>query len=72
MGIYAVAAVAALAGAAASGAFSDGPGSPPAPKPMPTTDDKAVQDARRRSLAEQLGRRGRQSTILSQDDKLGG
>lgn len=65
-------AVGALVGAAAGGAFSKGPGAPPPPKPMPTTDDEAAQTARRRSLAEQYSRRGRQSTILSDGDSLGG
>ena len=40
-----------------------------APKVMPTPDDEAMRRARRRSLASQLGRRGRQSTILSQGDE---
>ena len=44
------------------------PSAPPAPTPptpMPTPDDQQVQEAQRRSLAEQLARRGRASTILS-------
>lgn len=41
------------------------------PKVMPTPDDQAMQRARRRSLAEQYGRRGRTSTILTDDDSLG-
>lgn len=40
-----------------------------APPVMPTPDDDAMRRARRRSLAAQLGRRGRQSTILSQGDE---
>lgn len=36
------------------------------PEPtMPTPDDEAVRRARRRSIARQLGARGRQSTILT-------
>ena len=38
---------------------------------MPTIDDVAVQAAKRRSLLEQISRRGRASTILT-TDKLGG
>ena len=48
---------------------------PEIPKPitMPTIDDAAVQAAKRRSILEQISRRGRASTILtSQTDKLGG
>lgn len=44
------------------------PPPPLAPPPvMPTPDDRAVRDARRRSLAQQYMRRGRDSTVLSQD-----
>jgi len=45
-----------------------------APEPvMPIADDEAVREARRRSIAAQMGRGGRQSTILSDDStKLGG
>ncbi len=44
-----------------------------APPTMPTPDDKAVEAARKRSIAAQVARRGRQSTILSQnDDAVGG
>ena len=43
---------------------------PVAPPPvMATPDDQQVQDARRRSLALQMGRQGRASTILSQSDQ---
>jgi hypothetical protein len=65
----------AVAGAAAGGAFSKKPDPAEAPKPtvMPVINDAAVANARRRSLAQQLGRRGRQSTILTaEEDKLGG
>ena len=34
---------------------------------MPTQDDKAIQDARRRALAMQMARGGRASTILTSD-----
>ena len=40
---------------------------------MPTPDDDAIRQARRRSIIQQMGRRGRASTILTGDsDKLGG
>ncbi len=47
------------------------------PPVMPTPDDAAVRSAQRRSIAAQLARRGRQSTILTDplgggDSKLGG
>lgn len=47
---------------------------PVAPPPvMPTVDDAAVKKAKRKSLAAQQSRQGRQSTILtSADDALGG
>lgn len=39
---------------------------------MPVVDDKAVQDARRRMLAQQMARGGRASTILtSEKETLG-
>lgn len=43
-----------------------------APAVMPTPDDDAVNQARRRKAAELQSRGGRASTILSQDEKLGG
>lgn len=46
-----------------------------APTTMPTPDDKAVQDAKKKSIIEQLANRGRASTILTDqnnDQKLGG
>ena len=43
-----------------------------AAKAMPTPDDSLARKARRRSLAEQMQRRGRASTILTADDTLGG
>lgn len=47
---------------------------PKVPKPvvMPTPDEDAINAIKRRSLAEQFGRRGRASTILTNtDDTLG-
>lgn len=45
----------------------------PAPEPvMPLPDDEKVMAAKRRSLAEQMKRRGRASTILTAEDTLGG
>lgn len=38
---------------------------------VPSPDDASANDARRRSIAQQLARRGRASTILS-DDATGG
>lgn len=41
------------------------------PKPViPVADDKAIQDAKRRSISDQIRRRGRASTILT--DTTGG
>lgn len=42
------------------------------PTPLPTTDDAKVMAARKKVIAEQKARQGRQSTILSQDETLGG
>lgn len=39
---------------------------------MPLPDDEAVKLAKRRSIAAQMGRGGRSSTILSDGDSLGG
>lgn len=36
--------------------------------PMPTPDDKAVADAKKRSIAAITARQGRASTILTGDD----
>lgn len=49
----------------------------PPPPVMPTPDDKAVEAAKRRSIAAQIARRGRQSTMLTDpvtggSDTLGG
>lgn len=44
-----------------------------APQVMPLADDDSVLRARKRSLAAQMKRGGRSSTMLSSDsDKLGG
>lgn len=43
------------------------------PAVMPTPDDDAIRLARRRSIAQQLSRSGRQSTMLTPaGSKLGG
>lgn len=63
------------AGAASAGVSalaSKGAAPPPAPKPIPMPDPQAQQDAQRRSLVAQLSRRGRESTILTDNgDSLG-
>lgn len=66
-----VSAVAAgAAGAAVSSALAPSPPGIIPPKPMP--DQRAVDTARRRSLQEQVQRRGRASTILTDSgDTLG-
>ena len=38
------------------------------PTVMPTADDAAVRAAKRKAASKQIGRSGRQSTILSEDD----
>lgn len=44
-----------------------------APKVMPLPDDEAVRRAKKQSILRQMGRGGRQSTMLTGDgDKLGG
>jgi len=71
-----------IAGAAASAIFtslfSDKPSAPPEPptpeKPaeMPVASSDAVAATKRRSIAAQVARRGRASTILTEpDEKLG-
>lgn len=46
---------------------------PAAPKAvMPTADDDAVREAKRRQIAELQARGGRASTVLTDDNKLGG
>ena len=62
-----------------SGIFGDeeepAPPPPPpvieAPPIMPVPDDRAMQETRRRSISRQLARRGRRSTILSDDPVTG-
>lgn len=44
---------------------------PAAPAVMPTPDDESVRMARKRAIVQQMGRRGRSSTILT-GDRLGG
>lgn len=45
----------------------------PGPQIMPLADDEAVKRARRRSVADQMQRGGRTSTMLSgESDTLGG
>lgn len=41
---------------------------PEGPKVMPLADDEAVRRAKRASLAQQMARGGRSSTILSGDE----
>ncbi len=53
------------------------PAPAPAPKPepvtpMPTPNDKAVQDAKKKSIAAITARQGRASTILTGNDSAGG
>lgn len=63
-----------------SGLFGgDEPVSAPPPAPaveppavMPLPDDDAVAKARKRSIAAQMRRRGRQSTIMTQTDPVSG
>lgn len=82
-GITEIAAAAGLLGSAASVGNvlfggKDAPQTPQLSKPetMPTPDDDAARNAKKRSLAAQAQRRGRQSTILSDPlsggDLLGG
>lgn len=51
------------------------PPAPPPPAVMPTPDDAAIQAAKKKQLAADMARSGRQSTIMSDttnEDKLGG
>lgn len=43
----------------------------PTPTVMPTPDNAAIQSAQQAQLAGAMARSGRQSTLLSQNDKLG-
>lgn len=48
------------------------PKMPEPPKPTPMADEDAVRTAQRRAAAQVRQRGGRQSTILSDGDRLGG
>lgn len=51
------------------------PDAAPAPMPVPLPDDQAQVQAKRRSISDQIARRGRASTILTDansGDRLGG
>lgn len=53
---------------------SSSPGAMPAVPPpitMPIANDQAAADAKKRSIAEQIARRGRASTILTGDTDAG-
>lgn len=59
-----------------AGLFMNKQKSAPAPvieKPavMPTPDDESAKLAKRRSIAQQIGRSGRESTFLTSGDELG-
>ncbi len=73
MGLVTMVASQALSGGGSAPHVQAAP-TPLAPQTMPTVDSSAVQKAQSQSLEEQLARRGRASTILSQSgttDKLG-
>lgn len=72
LGISEIAALASATAAVGNTVISARKGSPTLPKPtvMPTADDEASRLAAQKSIADQLSRRGRASTILS-DDTLG-
>lgn len=62
---------------AKKGGRGEEPAAPTQSKPtvMPTPDDQAVQQAKRRQIASDVARRGRASTILTESassEKLGG
>jgi len=63
-------------GSALMGALNkpDAAAPPPVEPATPMPDEEALKKARRRSISAQLGRRGRQSTILTDTggDALGG
>lgn len=66
-----------VAGKVASKALGKSKSAEPPPAPsqpivMPTTDDEEVRRARRRAIAERMQRGGRSSTILTDQDTLGG
>lgn len=61
-----------LAASVASPRSTTAPTPAPGPIVMPIADDEAVKRARKRSIAAQLQRGGRSSTILTDStDKLG-
>ena len=66
------AAMGAVGSAVGKKLFSSKAPTPSAPKAMPAQDDAAMEAAKRRQIAEFQTRGGRASTILSQDEKLGG
>lgn len=67
-----MAAASVLSAGTAAVAASKKPKTPDLEKPAPMADPEALDAARRRRAAEMQQRGGRASTILSQDDKLGG
>ena len=52
--------------------FSSKPKIPEPPPPTPMADEEELRRARTRSMARTRQRSGRQSTILSEGEKLGG
>jgi hypothetical protein len=67
---YVSSAAPAVAAAAAVAAAVDKPDAPDVKQTIQLPDPKAQQAALRRSLADQLGRRGRASTILTSPGEL--
>ena len=53
-------------------ALFQGPPKMPKPKTVLMPDEKALADAKKRSIAAQKNRSGRASTMLSESDSLGG
>lgn len=57
------------------GGKESSPAPAPTPEPvppMPTANDQAVKDAKKKSIAAMTARQGRASTVLSADDSSGG
>lgn len=54
------------------GMFSSKPKMPKPPEPTPMADEEAIKRAKTRTGASMRARSGRQSTILSEGEKLGG
>lgn len=78
-GSIATAVIGQVVGSLFAGDKDSAPAAPPPPKvepvtPMPTPNDAAVKDAKRKSLAAMTARQGRASTILTgnEDSTLGG